>query len=179
MKASKAVTAILVAQAAAISGPYRALASSLAAHTLADKAAGEATKASRETTWATFKRAIVVAAENQHSSEVMRAGLELACLDAEIPAGSFRGYISTVEFLAAEVQAGTLTAHEASAMSVKDARARYKPVPTEAETAKADALKALSEVVKDWTAEQILLLCDLARGDAEEVAEEAPQAANG
>lgn len=163
MAMSKAVQAILLAQAVAVSGPYQALAQSLAAHAIADKAASEGVKGQKASTWSLFKSAIKVAADNGHDSAAMRAGLEIACTNAEIPKGSFMGYVSTVENLAADLADGTLTLAEVNSISVADARKRYKAPPTELEAAHAK----LQAIVKDWTAEQILLLCDLASDDGE------------
>lgn len=178
---STAANQALLAAAAATARPYQGLASHIANGLLAAKSEAEKGKAVKQSVWAMFKSAIAIAAENQHGPGTMRAGLEIACLEAKVPAGSFRAYVSTVESLYTDLQAGNLTAEEVAEISVADARKRYR---TESEDQKARA--ELAATIKDWSAEEIRLLNEYAKeisaradGDTEEEAEEMPEAVNG
>jgi hypothetical protein len=184
---SSMIEAAALAQCALLSKPYLALAQGLAVALAGAKVQTDAAKKAKSGTWAGFKSAIAIARESGHSASVMRTGLEVACVEAGIPAGSFRGYISTIESLAAEVIGGTMTTAEVEAISVKDARARYMP---EDKKALAAAHAKLAETVKDWTAEQILLLVEIATADtasedadtdtaSDEAETPEPQVANG
>jgi hypothetical protein len=164
-----------------LSRPYAALASHLATALAGAKIQADAAKSAKTGTWAGFKSAVVIGRDNGHSASVMRTGLEVACVDAGIPSGSFRGYISTVESLAADVFAGELSMAELEAISVKDARERYMDADKKAVL---DARAKLNEATKGWNAEQLLLLASIAaesnapEAEAEDAAEE-PQAATG
>lgn len=181
MKGLSAIAnATILAQASAVAGPYLALASHLATALAGVKSHAETVKAEKVTVWDSFKSAITVARDNGHDSATMRAGLEIACLQAAIPAGSFRGYMSTVESLAADLFRGELSLIEVNEISVKDARERYMDADKKALNA---ARAKLNEVTKGWTAEQLLLLADIAadsvKQDAPEQETEQPKVANG
>ena len=159
MKLSKTITAILLAQAA-VAVPYAGLAAHIATIAAGTAAQGDALKAARTGLWDSFKAAIPLALEAEHNAETMRAGLEIACMNANVPAGTFRGYVSTVQSLYADIEAGELSAAEVEAISVKDARERYMNADKKAlATAKA----ALLARVKGWTVEELgllVLMCD-------------------
>lgn len=158
---SNATNATLMAQAAAVAGPYNALAAALGAHAQAEAQA--VTKATDEkvSTWTLMKSAISIARDNGHSHEVMRAGLEIACVQANVPSGSFRGYMSTIENLAADLESAKLTLAQVNDISVKDARKRYAAPPSAEQAARA----RLAAAIKDWTAAHINTLAQLAEDD--------------
>lgn len=169
---SKQVEAMLAeqvkAQMAAVSAPYRALANTLAAELVEVGTLATGVKEKRGGVWAGFKRAATIAQEAGHNSSTMRAGLEIACNDAGIPSGTFRGYVSTLEKLKADVDDGSLTMADLTAISIADARKRYKEPPTE----KDQAVAALNKAVEKWTPEQVRLLVEYAETIGQSFSEE-------
>ena len=149
---ASAMLADAVAQAEVYAGVYRPLATTLALNI----AAAENSKGK---VWSGFRDAISLALEAGHTTGALRAGLEIACIAAEIPAGTFRGYIGTVGNLHADVVAGNLDAETAAVISVADARKRYQKekVLTDAEKLQ----KHIADGIKDWTAEQLALLASI------------------
>lgn len=157
---SNAANATLVALAAAASAPYNALAASIATATSANKVTADGLKAAKLNVWDAFKSAIGIAVEAGHNAAQMRAGLEISCVNAGVPAGTFRGYVSTVESLALDLFTGEIDAGTVAEISVKDARERYMDADKRILN---EARAKLRERVKDWDAEQIgllILLCD-------------------
>lgn len=155
-KLSKGIAAALLAdaqaQAAAYAAPYLTLAESLARNiAAADTVKGKV--------WDGFKSALEVASEAGHTPTALRAGLEIACTEAEIPAGSFRGYIGTIGNLYADIKADKLSLDDALALSVADARKRYKVEPVLTDVQKLQ--KHIAEGIKDWTAEQLAVLASI------------------
>jgi hypothetical protein len=180
-KLSDATQQALLASVAIVAKPYESIAASVANYATGQKEASDTAKAG---IWGQFKRALGIAIENEHSPSTMRTALESACALAGVPSGTIRSYLPTLEKLAEEVDAETLTPAEAVGISIKDARARYKVAPTEAEKALKAARERLAEVTEGWTAEEIHLLCELAtesknaEGETEQEQAE-PQVANG
>lgn len=160
MKLSKDIQAALMADAAQYSQPYAALAASIAR----DVAKAGAAK---QSLWASFKDALSIAANSGHTVTALRIGLEVACSEAEVPAGSFRSYVGTIANMHGAIVAEQLTLADAREMSVADAREKYadKKPKTDLQLAK----ERLHNAMKDWTAAQIVALA--------EVAEEANEAA--
>lgn len=115
----------VAAQALALALPYNTLAASLATALAGAKVATERAKGEKVTVWDSFKAAIVVATEQGHAPDVMRSGLEIACEEAGIPSGSFRGYVSTIVSLYGDCVDGNLEWSDVEAISVADARKRY------------------------------------------------------
>lgn len=141
--------------------PYNALAGKIAIAVAALKQDVDGVKAERVSVWESFKSAIAIAAEAGHAPATMRAGLEIACASADVPAGTFRGYVATVESLAADLDAGTITEGEIKDISVADARARYQ---ADSVKANKEARALLAKVIAKWTPEQITILAQLAEG---------------
>ena len=158
---SSAANATLLAAASAAAGPYEGLAKHIATALSANKLHGDAVKAERVTLWDSFKSAIEVAQTNGHTAATMRAGLEIACLQAGIPAGSFRGYVSTVESLAVDYFAGEngITATRLAEISVKDARELYQ---SDDARLLSDAKAKLAAATAGWSVENILKLAEVA-----------------
>lgn len=163
MKLSKDIQAALMADAAQYSQPYAALAASIAR----DVAKAGAAK---QSLWASFKDALSIAANSGHTVTALRIGLEVACSEAEVPAGSFRSYLGTVANMHGAIVAEQLTLADAREMSVADAREKYadKKPKTDLQLAK----ERLHNAMKDWTAAQIVALAEVAE-DANETAAEA------
>lgn len=159
MKLSNAASASLVAAMTAYAAPYSELARSLAAATAEAKVAGEVAKEVKGGVWAGFKSAVSIAAREGHNADTLRVGLEVACTEAGIPSGTFRGYVSTVCNLAADVDAGLLDLPEVDAISVKDARERYMDGDKKARKALTDRLAA---AVKKMDAAALTELVELA-----------------
>lgn len=164
MKLSKEVNQYATDSLKAVGTAYEPLAGRIALAVAVAKGAADAAKSERESVWTLFKGAVAVGVTAKHSPEAMRAGLEYACTVAGIPAGTLRGYASTVEnlyrdrlaFKAAKgktAQVG-LSQSEVDAISVADARKRYKAAPTAAEQART----RIAEAIKEWTVEQLTLL---------------------
>ena len=172
MKMSKTVMAALAldaqAQALAMAVPYAALARRLATAITAATAQSAVAKEEKVTVWGTFKEAIKAAQDVGHSVTALRAGLEVACTEAGIPSGSFRGYITTVGNLYSDVLDELLTVEEVQAMSIADARKLYK---VEKELSNLDKLrKALIDGTADWNeAELATLVSIVADSNAERV----------
>lgn len=169
MKLSNAANVALIASANAVAAPYSALAASLATALAglkkdADTLTGEKTKV-----WDAFKSACAIGKKAKHDRDALRAGLEIACVQAGIPAGSFRGYISTVESLYADVLAYApangdepqkgLTLEQVKEISVKDARERYMDA---GKKALAEAKARLTKAVGEWSADAIIELAKVA-----------------
>lgn len=162
MSLSKATIAALAAAGEAYASPYAHLAAELATSMSAAKAQTDRAKAERTSVWDGFKSAMSIALENGHSAAALRAGLEIACTNAGIPAGSFRGYVGTIGNLYADVckaegEEGHLALEAALEISVKDARERYKPEPSNLEKLR----KALAERTKDWNEEELAVLLSI------------------
>ena len=157
-----ALTPAIAAAIAALTGPYADTAKHIAAAVAASKASSDEATGRRKSVFASFKEAIPAAQTAGHSTDQMAEGLSLACAEAGVPSGTFRGYVSTVKNLMADVQAGKLTMAEVTEISVADARKRYKPEPTAEEKAKTEATNRLNAAMKEWNAEQIALLADYA-----------------
>lgn len=156
-KYSAEALSVLAAQASAVSGPYITLAKSIATAMTAAGVKAEASKEGRKTVWNAFKDALTIASTNGHNVSTLRVGLEIACSEAGIPAGSFRSYLGTTANLYSDVTEGKLTLADAQGMTIKDARDRYKPEPSEA-----DKLRSrLHEAVKAYDEEQMRLVLDI------------------
>lgn len=141
--------------------PYKALCAELSAITKAQQARAEAARKDRVSLWDTFKKALSIAANSGHSVESMRMGLELACNEAEIPGGSFRSYVNTLGQLYNDILKGTLPLDDAMGLTIGDARARYRVVSP------VDKLRReLAETTKEWTADELAALINLARTGA-------------
>ena len=168
---STAANAALMAHAEAMAAPYNALAAHLATGMAGLKAHGDKLKGERSSIWDQFKSAIDVAQENGHNPEAMRAGLEIACLNAGIASGSFRGYVSTVENLARDLTEGNITREEVKDIAVADARARYFDDEKKELLA---ARQALATATEGWTAENIRKLATLAADISAPIVKEKP-----
>lgn len=164
-KLSPGTQAALLAAVAVVAKPYEGIAASVAAYA---EGAAKSAQDAKSGIWGQFKHALGIAQANEHSASTMRTALEAACAQAGVPSGTVRSYLPTLESLKADIDSDKITTAEAVGISIKDARARYKPEPTEQEKALKAARERLAEVTKDWTAEQIHLLCELAEGDADE-----------
>lgn len=125
-------------QIKALAEPYAQLAQRIATSLAAGKVMAEKAKSEKASTWDEFKGAIDVALVNGHNTGALASGLQIACEEAGIPAGSFRGYSSTIQNLFQDICDGNLTREQVGEMSVKDARERYQ------DQSKKDA-KALQE----------------------------------
>lgn len=163
-----AVAAQVAAQFEAAKAPYVALAAKVGAGAVVLTQAKEAADGARKGLWSEFKGALSLAMAAEHSPATMRMGLEIACTEAEVPAGSFRSYVGTLANLLTDIQAEALTLAEAEALSIADARKRYKAAPTELEKAKALLLAA----IENWSATEVNNLATLAAGKAQEDAED-------
>lgn len=162
MKLSNETMTALAAAGQAYAAPYAHLAATLATAIGSAKTQAETAKGAKQTVWDGFKSAMGIAAENGHNAAALRAGLEIACINAGIPSGSFRGYVGTIGNLYADVlkpegEAGHIALSAAVALSVKDARDRYKPEPTNLEKLHAK----LAAAVKDWNEEEMALLLSI------------------
>lgn len=153
--------------------PYKALCGELSAIAHAQAARDAASRRDRATLWDTFKKALNIAANSGHSVESMRMGLELACSEAGIPGGSFRSYVNTLGQLFEDVLRARITVEEATALSISDARARYRVI-----TPVDKVRRALAEATRDWNANELSALLNVAQGQTdEEVIETIEQAA--
>lgn len=170
MKLSQATMTALAAQASALAGPYQAIAKQIATGLSATKTHANKAKTERTTVWDGFKSAMTVALNEGHNHGALRVGLEVACVEAGIPAGSFRGYISTIESLFSDVEAGKFTLEHATGISVKDARELYQ---SDEKKALAAARKALADATEGWNAVNLLKLAELAATIAAPVVKEA------
>lgn len=152
---------------------YAELAAKIAGHVAKRDAKAAEAKEAKSTVWGDFKSALTLAHDAGHTVTALRVGLEIACTEADIPAGTFRSYVATVGDLYADVLAETLSIADATALSIADARKRYKvETPEEAMRAK------LKEAIKDWDAEQLGVLLSLVadiNGEAAETAEESEE----
>lgn len=149
----------VAAQAAALALPYNELARSLATSMAASKVASDTAKTVKTTVWHSFKQSISIAMTNGHDTATLRTGLEIACEEAGIPSGSFRGYVSTIASLHADVDSGALELEQVESISVKDARARYLPE----DKAALHALKErLNAAVKELSVEELTTLVEAA-----------------
>lgn len=173
----------MLALAATLATQYRPVAAAIARTFDTVKDAREDSKAKAGSLWHGFKAAIPVAAELGHGPDSMRAGLEIACLEAKVPAGSIRSYLSTLAYLAADAFTFTpaigtppaegvpasedytpqrgLSPKEVAEISVKDARKRYQSAEAKA---LAEARAKLNKVTREWDAESLLLLVEMAEG---------------
>lgn len=185
MKLSNAVTATLLAAGNAYAAPYDGLAKKLATAIAGTKAHGDAVKAERSTLWDTFKSACTIGLKAEHDANALRAGLEIACVNAGIPAGSFRGYVSTIGSLYGDLIAGNLSEGELADISVKDARERYMDADKRLLN---EARKRLNDAVKGWSVAAIIAFAEMAEKvnekaaaseAGEEPSEETLEAANG
>lgn len=153
----------LKALGAEYAGTYASLAAKIAGHAAQAAAKAGAAKVAKGNVWADFKSALELAQEAGHTATALRVGLEIACIEADIPAGTFRSYVATVGDLYADIVAEKLTMEQATGLSIADARKRYK-VETPA-----DAMRAkLMEAVKTWDADQLAVLlsiCDDINGE--------------
>lgn len=169
MKLSKLAIASLASAGEAYAGAYQPLAIDLANRIAASKTQTDKAKGTKQTVWDGFKSALAIAQENGHTETALRVGLEIACENAGIPSGSYRSYVVTVGNLFHDVKAGELTGEQVEAMTVKEARDRYKAPPSELEQMRAK----LIEDTKDFTVEQFGLLLSIVsdvRGDADTAA---------
>lgn len=163
MKLSKLALASLAAQATALSGPYASLARELATDITAAKVAGETAKEAKGGIWGGFKNAITASIEAEHDANAMRVGLEVACEEAGIPSGTFRGYVSTLCSLKADVDNAVLSLEQALSISIKDARELYADADKKARKALTDRLNA---AVKKLDAAALTELVELAEAQA-------------
>lgn len=157
MKLSKLALASLASAGEAYAGAYQALATSLANTIAAGKTQADKAKGTKGTIWEGFKSALSIAEKEGHTETALRVGLEIACENAGIPSGSYRSYVVTIGNLFHDVKAGELTNEQVEAMTVKEARERYKAPPTELEQMRAK----LVEDTKDFTVEQFGLLLSI------------------
>lgn len=172
MKLSQATMTALAAQGELLAKPYATIAEAIATGIAAAKVHGDKAKSERSTVWDGFKSAMTTALNEGHNSSAMRCGLEIACVNASIPAGSFRGYISTIESLFEDVTAGKTTLEAATAISVKDARELYQ---SDEKKALAAARAKLTAATEGWSAENLNKLAELAATIAAPVVKEAKQ----
>lgn len=170
MQFSKATMTALAAQAEALGLPYKTIAEKIATGLAGAKSHGDKAKEERTTVWDGFKAAMTVALNEGHNHQALRVGLEVSCNNAGIPAGSFRGYISTIESLFSDVEAGKFTLEHASEISVKDARELYQSDDKKALQAARAKLAAATE---GWNAENLSKLAELAATIAAPVVKEA------
>ncbi len=180
-KLSAATQAAILAAVAATAEMYAPLAANIANRAAGLKATTDEAKSGL---WGEFKRAFSIAAENGHDAAALRTGLESACLAAEVPSGTVRSYLPTIEKLWQDVDTGSLTLSEATSISIKDARKRYIVPPTDAEKAEKAARERLAEVTAGWDSVKLSALCDYivsltADTDADGDTVNPPQVANG
>lgn len=189
----KKVTALELAQ------PYAALALDIAKGMKQVKSLTDKLATSKGGVWGGFKQAISIGMAASHSLANIKAGLAVACEEAKIPSGSYRGYIGTIGHLYTDILAGNMTIAEAEALSVADARKRYRVVKSEpaatgetgegvgseeTETAGANVseenelLATIVARIKDWDSVSLALLLEtLDDVEGNEVVEDVRQAA--
>lgn len=173
MKLSKLALASLASAGEAYAGAYQPLAIDLANRIAAGKSQADKAKGTKQTVWDGFKSALAIAEKEGHTETALRVGLEIACENAGIPSGSYRSYVVTVGNLFHDVKAGELTSEQVEAMTVKEARDRYKPEPTPLEAARAK----LIEDTKDFDLEQLSLLLSIVQDVKGTTVEELVEAA--
>jgi hypothetical protein len=151
----------LAEQSATLATPYTGVARKLAADGAAVRAIAEDAKEGRKSLWSTAKDAIAAALAAGHNPASFAIGFQIACEGAGVPSGTFRGYISPLKGMLADVERGELTPEKVEEMTVADARAKYEE--------KSDAVKrreALLAAWKELTEEQQTALVELATTQA-------------
>lgn len=191
-KVDKQLTALELAQ------PYAELALELAKEIKGVKSLQDKLEAKKGGVWGGFKRALAIGMAAGHTAANIKAGLAVACEEAKIPSGSFRGYVGTIGHMYNEIAEGTLTLSEAENMSIGDARKRYrkpKAEPSESgsgEESSASTASSVSETVnplvrhvleriKDWDDASLTVLLgiidDITTESVEDALEELSEAA--
>ncbi len=155
------------AQMRAMAAPYEELARTIATAIAAAGIHAEKAASERTTLWDSFKGAIDVALTVGHNAGALQAGLSVACEEAGIPAGSYRGYSSTIVNLFTDLSEGRLDRAQVSAMSVKDARERYMDAEKKAD--KEMQAKLLAAYAKLTRADRATLVAELEARTADPV----------
>lgn len=182
--------------------PYAELAMELAKGFKKVKGLNDALTTAKGGLWGGFKQALSIGMASDHNVSNIKAGLAVACEEAKIPSGSYRGYVGTIGHMYNELVTGTLTLSEAEQLSVADARKRYRkpastPADAPADSASEDAnvseatntaqpisnamLASVMDKVKDWDDASLSVLLsiidDLQEQASQEEAEEMEEAA--
>lgn len=171
---SQASVSILLAAAHAAAAPYQPLANSIAAKVKEATSDSETVRAERGNIWDGFKKALDIAKAQHHNASAMATGLELACKEAGIPAGTFRSYVATLKSMAEEIESGVapsgtdkddkplvaLTAETAVKLPIMDARKRYQ---SDEDKALREARGKLARVTAKWSAEFVDDLANIAQ----------------
>lgn len=182
--------------------PYAELAMELAKGFKKVKGLQDSLTTAKGGLWGGFKQALSLGMSAGHNASNVKAGLAVACEEAKIPSGSYRGYVGTIGHMFNELADGTLTLAEAEQLSIGDARKRYrKPASTPAEVSAESAapaanvseatntaapitnamLASVMDKVKDWDDASLSVLLsiidDLQEQASQEEAEELEEAA--
>lgn len=182
--------------------PYAELAMELAKGFKKVKGLQDSLTTAKGGLWGGFKQALSIGMAASHNVSNIKAGLAVACEEATIPSGSYRGYVGTIGHMYNELVTGTLTLSEAEQMSIGDARKRYRkpaaatadvtnedaaPAANVSETANAEQpitnamLASVMDKVKDWDDSSLSVLLsiidDLQEQVSQEEAEELEEAA--
>ena len=151
-----------IKKADVFAAPYRALATELAINFAEAAELAQNQKDNRTATWTVFKGALEIAVNAKHSVNALRIGMEIACDAAGVPGGSFRSYINTLSNMYEDIQSKNMTLEQATAMTIAQARALYRVL-----TPLQEARASLNEAIANWTAEELMKLVDLAKGEAQ------------